>query len=281
MMVILLVLSSGLFGQSYIPMNFNDSFWGVDKFEKGGWETDIRYYCQGDTLINDTSFAKLYQSRIQYSWIGSRDTIHFNVYTGAITETESRTVRYIPGGKSKSETICDFRLGLGDTVKLKEISFIVKGIDSINYCGRYHKRYYEEIDPMPIALIEGIGYSNGILGYYEQYIGMGENTTNLECYMELNNRDCEVCGYIMNADNSDIRILVYPNPTNHILKVESNKPISRIRLYDSQGKLLRSQDFVNSSYSSINMGDYISGVYHLQIQFSTGEFYNTSIIKSN
>ena len=281
LIAILAILNSGLFGQNYIPMNFDDSYWGVNKFEKDGWETDIRYYCQGDTLINDTSFAKLYQSRIRSPWIGLRDTILYNEYTGAIIETESKIVKYIPGGKSNSEIIYDFSLGLGDTVYLSDISFIVNGIDSVNYCGRYHKRYYEVLEPLPIAVIEGIGYSNGILGYYEPFIGEGENTITLDCYFELNNTDCEVCGYILKTDIMDIRNHVYPNPTNNILTVESNKQISRIRLFNSQGKLLRSKDSVNSTNSSVNIGDFVSGVYHLQIQFNTGEYYNTTIIKSD
>lgn len=270
----------GLIAQEYKPINFKDGIWHVDTFEKEGYSTEDQYYCIGDTLINDTSYAKLYLSRFSYSWMGGRDSL-IKEYTGAISNMDDKTVRFVPYGHTKSMQIYDFNLQLGDTVNLQYNSIIIFGIDSIEFCGGYHKRYYQTLGLFPIAIIEGIGYSNGLLGFFEYRIGEGENTSTLECYNEKNNPSCQACPYILGVESETSKFSIYPNPTNNKITINATEELCEVQLYDLHGRLLYNKEGHSQFSSVIDLSGFSSGEYWLNIILSTGSSHSAIILKTN
>ena len=73
-------------------------------------------------------------------------------------------------------------------------------------------------------------------------------------------------------DISALGIVVYPNPTNDIITIETRLEIE-VELYDIMGKLLISKDS-----KRIDLSDYPSGVYSLILIYNNKRF-NTRVIK--
>jgi hypothetical protein len=74
--------------------------------------------------------------------------------------------------------------------------FSITKTDSIEYCGKYHKRFILNSQP-PETLIEGIGFSNGLLGFQNDP-SIGESYYELYCYTEWNNLQCPDCELLLN-----------------------------------------------------------------------------------
>ena len=69
LMIGLSIISYMSQGQSYTPFDFSNGQWVCGYDNKGGVfgsygsyyiKEDVKFYCKGDTMINDTLFHKLY-----------------------------------------------------------------------------------------------------------------------------------------------------------------------------------------------------------------------------
>lgn len=71
---------------------------------------------------------------------------------------------------------------------------------------------------------------------------------------------------IVSIDESseELEILIYPNPTDHTFKIESEGIIGEIQIYNVQGKLLESLKS-NQNFSTISLSKYASGVYFVKL----------------
>ena len=67
---------------------------------------------------------------------------------------------------------------------------------------------------------------------------------------------------------------MYPNPTNDIVKVESDGKIIQIKLYDMQGKLLT----VVKNTNEISLKNYDTGVYKLIVENENHNFVTQRIV---
>ncbi|WP_264520794.1 T9SS type A sorting domain-containing protein [Flavobacterium sp. N1994] len=68
----------------------------------------------------------------------------------------------------------------------------------------------------------------------------------------------------------DASILVYPNPTNSILNIDSNNSIKTVQLYDISGKLLQT-NISDSDKVSMDMTQRSNGIYFLKITSDKGQ----------
>ena len=72
---------------------------------------------------------------------------------------------------------------------------------------------------------------------------------------------------------------VYPNPSNDIVNVSSDKgQLLKIELYSMTGRLLFKKD-LNSKTYALNIGDYPSGAYLLRVFNQNNDIVNTTILK--
>lgn len=78
---------------------------------------------------------------------------------------------------------------------------------------------------------------------------------------------------------SENNAAIYPNPSNGILNISSNKELCRCQLFDLQGNLLI-DSVLSDNFSSININNLISGVYILKLQFSDSLFQYYKVIKN-
>lgn len=85
------------------------------------------------------------------------------------------------------------------------------------------------------------------------------------------------CTGINEATNS-IATKVYPNPTNGNLTIETTNTIEKIEILDINGKLVVSENNVNTNNITMNVGSLTNGVYVLRAKLVSGEVANSRIV---
>ncbi|WP_432673054.1 DUF7619 domain-containing protein [Flavobacterium sp. SM2513] len=68
----------------------------------------------------------------------------------------------------------------------------------------------------------------------------------------------------------DASIQVYPNPTDNLVTIKADNAINSIQLYDAQGRLL-STKMTNENTQTLDLSNYSSGVYFLNISTAVGK----------
>jgi len=254
--------------QVYIPMNFEKGVWINENFQKGDISSsEYQFYCDGDTLINNNLVHKLYSLQRWPNEGGPGYTIYGPWITGYIYENESKQILFKARQQLEFDTIYDFNIELGDTLNMGGYPFLVNEIDSIEICGQYHRRYINNLNPggwFPYTLTEGIGFSNGLLGY-SRYID-GESYEFLKCYTEWNNSNCGDCEILLKSPLKQLKYSIYPNPTKDILYIQATKEIINITILTLAGiQVLRQEYFnTNSIETPIIL---VPGPYLLEIEF--------------
>jgi len=80
---------------------------------------------------------------------------------------------------------------------------------------------------------------------------------------------CDVTSSLKNLQLYDVSI--FPNPANDYLNISgSNEPIESIQIFDSSGKLVKSQIIGQATEATISLQDIEQGIYFVRIQFTSG-----------
>ncbi|MBN1340327.1 MAG: carboxypeptidase regulatory-like domain-containing protein [Bacteroidales bacterium] len=74
-------------------------------------------------------------------------------------------------------------------------------------------------------------------------------------------------------------IVVYPNPATDLVNIQSDLPMSRIIVINSQGQIVYEKDDVNDVRYQINTGTFQTGVYYLKLETEKGWVDKKVIIK--
>lgn len=129
------------------------------------------------------------------------------------------------------------------------------------------------------------GISDTIFKEYLRTLGVrtfpgdGTNKIAYETILcELNARgwcavSCNTTGIEEINQTNPIRI--FPNPANSLIKIESEKIIQNVQIYNNVGKLS-----LVSNDSIIDISKLQDGIYYLSIQFETGEILKEKLIKN-
>jgi hypothetical protein len=213
---------------------------------------------------------------------GGLDTI-IGSYIGLIGNLEDKMVGFIPKNEINPITIYDFNLNLGDTIDGAIDKFIINKIDSIEICGEYHKRYVQDtccIVPPQETLIEGVGFSNGLLGCFNIFNQGGESTIRLECYSEFGNEECISCNYILKVSSPELSFQVFPNPINDKLIIQSSKPIYKVQVYDILGNILFTKIYTGDYNDELEFTHLMPNIYLFKVQFNDHSVYSIKILKN-
>lgn len=272
-----------LSGQEYIPMDFENGRWFVEVFQKGGYQEWIQYYCKGDTIIDGKEYHKLYLNKLSLKpnqEFDEMDTI-IGWNFGAIRNGENKQVLFKNPIFDSVTVIYDFNLSVGDTIYGLQDNFIVNSIDSVEYCGKYHKRYIQRAGGgvMDETLTEGIGFSTGLLGYLYQYYNF-ENTRWLYCYTEKGNEECASCDNLLSVSDIDIKTLIYPIPAKDNVVIKSTKPIYRVRILDLAGITVLFKDYDDLFFIEESIAGFLKGMYVVEVYFNDHSKKTTQLIKN-
>ena len=200
----LLLFSIASFSQSYQPFDFEKGMWYCRYVSKGGlfgadfertkYVTDsVKFYCNGDTTINDFVYKKLYYSG--FSSVHGLPQKPISGYYSAIrNDNINKKILYSPAGYDAANTgsgliLYDFNLTVGDSIGYNYSTSkkdIVTSIDTVVYCNRAHRRFNTESGWN--RLIEGIGSVSGLFPHVSP-----TDYGTLLCYQEYGNNDCVDC----------------------------------------------------------------------------------------
>jgi hypothetical protein len=86
----------------------------------------------------------------------------------------------------------------------------------------------------------------------------------------------------VDEQNSDYNIRVFPNPTEKLLYINSNIPISKIEIFDFQGKIILDSNLNEQMHSEISFSSFANGIYHYKLSDKKGNAMKTgTLVKSN
>ncbi len=258
--------------QSYKPFNFDKGIWYSKYVTKGGWfgvfhgpvyVTDsVKYFCNGDTLISDILYKKLFCEG--YSSSQNVSSTYFSDYLGAIrNDTVNRKVYFLGNGfdsnyEGSKIPIYDFDLGIGDTtgtscLESHEI-ITVTSIDSVLYCNQYYRRFNTSSGD---DIIEGIG---SVFGLFPLNCPLANAW--LICYQELDNNECIDCNiFTLSAHEYPNLFKIYPNPTSGKIRIVPDKNIQSVEIFDIQGKMV---DEITFDFENIVIKD--NGIFIFKIK---------------
>ncbi len=272
-----------VFGQNF---NFPDSnaIWSV---------YDEKYFVAGDSSFNFINYKKYYFTNDS---IVATGTFFALLREDTITEQ----VFSISSDSIQEHLLYDFSLGVNDTATvfplafyLEPIRIIVDQIDSILINGQYHKRLkvlgLDQNTNIHEYWIEGIGstfglFNSGITGIVVFDITYPE----LICFEKdgviiYNNPKYISCyePYPIGIYENQIfnRVRIYPNPTRHTLTIESDYKIHSYQLFSSIGKEIEKK-VIFDNFHSIDISNYPSGVYFINITHSKGNVMKKIIIET-
>jgi len=238
-------------GQKYIPFNLIYGEWYCEYFTKYGFfsshgndyvQEEVKYFCQGDTVINDTIYKKLYYTGYAKPTMAPPENI--SGYFGAI-RNDTVNKRVWLKTPYKYGILFDFNLKIGDTYgySCSAPADTIQSIDSVLYCNKYHKRF----NGRKVFIIEGIGSKHGLIPNL-----CLTSWSSLLCYSEKNNLSCDSCETPTSINKIEAQgVLISPNPTNGFLKIQSDEIISSIEFFDLTGKLLCRYSNINATEAEI------------------------------
>ncbi len=256
---------------SYKPFNLENGVWYCKYLTKGGmsgvyhgtdYATDsVKYFCNGDTIINEILFKKLFYEG--YSSSQNVPRTYFKGYYGAIrNDTLNKKVYFLGAGleadyEGAKIPLYNFDLEVGDSTGINcystQEAIRVTSIDSVLFCNQYHRRF---ITSTGDDIIEGIG---SIYGLFPLNCPLANGW--LICYQEKENDECVDCNLFTSSEDFANIVKIYPNPTNGQIRISPVTNIRSIEIYDFQGKLIEKK---TNDFEEIILKN--NGIYILRIK---------------
>jgi hypothetical protein len=66
-------------------------------------------------------------------------------------------------------------------------------------------------------------------------------------------------------------IIIFPNPVNDILQIESEKPIEKVAVYNSFGQLIFTKENFPNADNKLNLEQIDAGIYFVKIRTQSSE----------
>jgi len=231
-------------------------------------KTNFALTVQGDTLINNTIYLKMYKDGKKYtynhshnSWI---DTIR-DEYYGAILYDSNKILMIFPNSFDQIP-MYNFNVNIGDTI----MSYIGEGLVVLNIDTLSDGRKKWITNVSNFFIVEGIGSNWGFIqGHYAIYYSKSFEAT-LGCYYQYDTLQFtynqQVCDYnYMGIPNNHIdhQLLIYPNPVRDILRIDVKDIIlESVIIYDAKGQIHKID---NSCNKYIDVSNLASGLYIIRI----------------
>jgi hypothetical protein len=149
----------------------------------------LLYYFEGDTLINDLQYKKMYYKQFDSIFhqplsggLPQFNSIFYDIKYIAAMRQDDYSVYYIPENQSTEDLYANFDINLGDVLNYKwnHDNYRVTAIDSFQIGSNYITRYKLSNDQY---FYEGIGASYGLFNAWQANANVGGFLT---CF-KLNN----------------------------------------------------------------------------------------------
>ena len=275
----------GISGQNYQPLVIEGNSWSVVNWS-WGWAWTDYYFLQGDTVINDTAYKKLYftadstlQNDVNYFCGLREDTLSGEVYFNYPYLGDCLLYRF---GMDIEET------AVVTSLACESIIMTVADIDTItDLMGIERRRMRMEgwFDSYVEYWIEGIGSTLGLLTAGNTYC-VADFNQDLLCFNKLGQliymnpmyTECHVTMINLReleAEKNAVKIC--PNPVTTTSKILINEKIrvERMEIYNSRGLLISEHD---PAILKISRGGLEPGLYVLKVITKNSGTINTKFV---
>jgi hypothetical protein len=243
---------------------------------------------RSDTTIN----SKTYKQIDVYSIRSSTSTLFFPKQLFIREDTTTGKVWCLGKFSSSELLVSNMTLNVNDTMYFSADSTFYAIVDNISYSGgKKHIRlnYFPhlnctEISSEKYTMIEGVGITNFLnttagIGFCDMLLCKRTNGI-----MSYQNTSPAYSGYcnsrFVDVSNTlyEKSILLYPNPTDNIIKIKNNDVIniSSVKVISSNGKTI--VDNYNYSIQSIDVSSYEKGIYFIVFETEKGDVYKKVVV---
>lgn len=271
----LILASICIFSQEYIPLVNENKVWNVLGVNYDFWPVSdtsyftITYKFDGDTLIENTSYKKVFYTEEQFPTNWSLG--------GWIREDENRKVwnRGINYPETEYETY-DFLMEKGDTLWIIEPweYMIMDSVSTVDIDGNLRNKYwfkYPNNQAYVETWTEGIGSSRGLFQIGAE--GYDGGTFWLSClhnngqliYMNPAIVDCYMFGTGMKEVNEEAyKLTVFPNPASDFITISlsENLRLKEIIIYNYLGQKVFSTKHV---INTVDVSRLKTGIYLIEV----------------
>jgi hypothetical protein len=298
-LICLVVILNGAIGQSYTPFPTNNAEWIVKHTNAGNGgppsSSYFSYEMQGDTLLNDTLYHKMY-----YSSMWNPDG---NILSAGLRE-ENRRVYFRRMGDLGISNVCvnwvdqefliyDFNIDeVGDSLYLPTQEgmslFVAQSIDSILVNGTYRTRwnfspYQDMCQPFWYTYIEGIGSDRHPFGHI---VWMTQESSDLLSCMTNNGQFeysaypvpplCDLADYVSVNETNTTEPKLFMNGTLLVLDQSYDWKDTHLEIFSSSGQRVFDQYQTEAQY---DLASWVSGLYIVKVQMSDGSIFKTKVIR--
>lgn len=283
LVMLLFVICNG-YGQSYEPLVRENAHWVVaDLDDWPVWHNvNFReYYTDGDTLLDDTLYKKVYKYTLAASNIWGDPPYERmgnpSIYALLREDTIARIVyglRFNVGPEYcfyTEDTLFDFSVSQYDTLELCIGYMYPLTFDTVYYdniFGYYRKHFITDMaSDLVSEFYEGIGSASGLFEGIGISFKKDLRGSELICYTLGDISNCDVL--TQNREEIALDINLYPNPAMNYIKVELNKTNhsgTSLALFDTSGKIIKAvqipaqtQDYV------LGLQDIPTGLYVVKV----------------
>ena len=258
LLLLIILYSCASFSQnSYTPFPEGKADWLIEiQGSPWGLPGGQIYYTNGDTIIGGTTYNKILVSNLGETYVYEYPKNKYQISTafpfskGAYSfayrnDIQNKKVYALYKDSTNERLWFDFNLKIGDTLKnnadanYQLLSFpynigtqynsgtnihdfellIVKSVDSISICGKYHKRFNFNSSIFPLSLIEGLGFDSYFLGSKGE-VAWFEPSNTYKTYFSSEEQCNQNTFYNILTNSVDFlaplhHINVYPNPTKN------------------------------------------------------------------
>jgi hypothetical protein len=257
---------------------------------------EFNYYIQGDTLIGNQLYRKLYtRGSGSYQWMAQppamncSGTFSFNDVNHPVgfVRDEGNVIWYATPG-APEEVLYDYNLEVGDFLPLTLTNFHsgiqVESIESILIGDQSRRKFNLSANSGVAYLIEGLGHDYGFIeaippilecghellcyGWADQswYPEAGES-----CQLDMSVRES-------NALPADLRVVPNPSGGRFSVRLPQHFDASEVRICGPTGAIAQVATRLRDDNLSIDLDGYQPGIYLLVIHSDKGTFLSTRLI---
>jgi Secretion system C-terminal sorting domain len=269
--------------------------WGIFSERPNGdciYGDNYNYYINGDTLINGFVYKQIYKKGVYYSFSHGgppisncpADSWYVNTSPDLLLRSFNKKmyVRLNLQYDTLEYLLYDFDLSLGDTLPYtynnSHGNLVVASIDSFYTPYGYRKKFNLANTFPDYALIEGIGFSEGLLErvQWESRIGLNCYSLNDTNYYPTMGGNCISPARINTKIANKTSVTISPNPFTSTANVEFTKLHSNATLYiyNTLGQLVQQQTIVPTSTLQLERNTLPAGLYY----YTLAQPNNTNVV---
>jgi hypothetical protein len=281
-----------------IPDYFsNNPEWRIDTFETSGQPCGIEknkvYYLNGDTILNNITYQKLYERGIgaEFIMVPGEDPCN-NTWSldelSAFIRQEFEKIYVLNINSSLEELYYDFSMEVGDTIKGPMAFYLfeetIKAVDSIEIESEYLKRLYYDTIGDNNFFLEGVGNPNGFLE--PPQLDISNFSSMMYCYAKngvviyVFDGGEELCDFTISVNEYkayNIELTLFPNPASNVINIslKENVKIKKVKIYEVTGRVVFVQAINDlprgaEGLRGIDISNLKAGMYLLEVETEDG-----------